>query len=52
MLEIQLAESEQHKEQSIAVRMQDLHQKETIFNENITKYQKDLKDAYANLKSM
>lgn len=37
-LETQLAESEQHKEHSIAARMQDLHKKEAIFNENITKY--------------
>lgn len=37
-LETQLQESEQHKEQSIQMRIQDLHKKETIFNENITKY--------------
>lgn len=51
-LETQLAESEQHKEQSIAVRMQDLHQKEAIFNENITKYQRDLKEAQVCIKAM
>jgi hypothetical protein len=37
-LETQLQESEQHKEQSIQMRIQDLHKKETIFNENIAKY--------------
>lgn len=34
------------------MRIQDLHKKESIFNENIAKYQRDLKDAQVNLKQM
>ena len=45
VLEQQLLETELNKDQTIKARIQDLHHKESIFNENLTKYQKDLKDA-------
>lgn len=45
LLEQQLLETEQNKDQTINARIQDLHHKESIFNENLSKYQKDLKDA-------